>query len=463
MDTITSKSFFVRTVIMVLFLAVSSSIGQCQYTTITYGAAGFQNPSAGVYRLTDDNGDFQVSAVWYDTPLNPLNSFDLYFNVHLGCHDETGADGMAFVLSPAMGIGDGGANMGAYINENTPAMLSLPSMPNDIVLVEFDTWDNGGSYCDDVIPNGHTNDHIDIKRYNSFSYCHASAVNMGNMEDNLLHTVRIKYTPPSTHQWDWDAGLLEVFYYPVGSPSPATPVVSQGINIYSLTGEPSEIYWGWTAATGGNKNQQFFSFNGTSTPPLYTTSCITLPLTLLDFNVSKGATINEALINWAAVSTDQHSRIELYRSTDAQNWQLIYVSTTRYDNIYSEEVADELTSGGIYYYKIEMIDQDGIRTRSPIKSLSLNEASGNNGVYKLYLSEGKQKITLSSFGKTDWNSYRVSVTDVTGREILHNLIPVGVEEHRAEISLPETLAEGIYIVRCIAPGPDNIANIQRMY
>lgn len=79
--------------------------------------------------LTQDLKD-QAGSIWYEEKIDLTRDFNVNFDFFLGCKDQSGADGMAFVLQPiSTAIGVPGGGLG-YQNIS-------PSLA-----VEFDTWRN---------------------------------------------------------------------------------------------------------------------------------------------------------------------------------------------------------------------------------------------------------------------------------------------------------------------------------
>ncbi len=183
---------------------------------------------------------FQSGSVWYETKANLNESFDIYFDINLGCIDANGADGIAFVLQPistSIGVAGGGLGYQGI----------RPSLA-----VEFDTWQNGNF-------NDPAFDHMAIMRNGNVD--HALPDNLsgpigmlttnGNVEDCNFHNVRIR----------WDAGLktIDVYFDCVFRLRYTGDIVRSIFN-----GDPN-VYFGFTAATGSAVNVQQICFNYVST------------------------------------------------------------------------------------------------------------------------------------------------------------------------------------------------------
>ena len=186
-----------------------------------------------IYQLTQPLGN-QAGSVWNSSLLDLNFPFDFEVELFFGCNNA-GADGMAFVLQQVSStIGSSGGGIG-YLGIS-------PSFG-----VEFDTWQNG-NYGD---PN---HDHLAIQRNGSLN--HNGIDNLfgpigfppGNMniEDCSWHDVRFI--------WDPSINLFIVNF-------DGMQLVNYTIDIINtcFSGNPN-VYWGFTAATGGANNLQQFRF-----------------------------------------------------------------------------------------------------------------------------------------------------------------------------------------------------------
>ncbi|MDQ3143059.1 MAG: M43 family zinc metalloprotease [Bacteroidota bacterium] len=173
--------------------------------------------------------NFQSGSVWYEDKISLTNSFDIFFDMNLGCIDDYGADGIAFVLQPiSSSIGSAGGGIGfAGIR---------PSLA-----VEFDTWQNT-EYGDPVY------DHIAIIRNGNID--HRLPDNLagpvgilptfGNAEDCNFHKTLIR--------WNAKTKKLDVYFDCVFRAS------YTGDIIRDIFGGDSAVYFGFTSATGGAVN-----------------------------------------------------------------------------------------------------------------------------------------------------------------------------------------------------------------
>lgn len=193
------------------------------------------------YQLTEET-TYSAGSIWYETLINLTADFEINFSLNLGDLDASGADGLYFVMQPVgTGLGDAGGGMG-YLG-------ITPSLG-----VEFDTYQNG-DYSDP------TYDHIAIQ-YNGV-LDHTSIYNLdgpvqiidgvNNIEDGEYHSAKIT--------WDAETQHLQVFVDCVLR----VQFIAEVIDIIETVflGDP-EVYFGFTAGTGGLYNNQFVCFEYTS-------------------------------------------------------------------------------------------------------------------------------------------------------------------------------------------------------
>ncbi|MEC9208880.1 MAG: gliding motility-associated C-terminal domain-containing protein [Bacteroidota bacterium] len=177
----------------------------------------------------------QSGSAWNSVTLNLTQPFNFDVDMFFG-NNNGGADGIAFVLQPiSTSIGTGGGGLG-YEGIN-------PSFG-----VEFDTWQNFNR-------SDPSYDHIAIQQDGDLN--HAGINNLfpatgfppanSNIEDGLWHNVIFSWDPATFNfQVVFDGTLL----------------VNYTNNIVSnIFGNNPNVYWGFTAATGGANNLQQFRVN----------------------------------------------------------------------------------------------------------------------------------------------------------------------------------------------------------
>lgn len=221
--------------ILMLTFCPFISLGQFSTTGSTVGT------SCGCYELTQGANTNQVGTFHQDATIDLSNSFNYKFTVNFGC-DNTGGEGMAFVLQPAAWtVGTGGAGLGYEGISNSLA-------------IEFDTRDNetSGQNSFGDVPADHisiqSNGVIDhngannlLGAFNLFNIISGVA----NVEDCLDHTVEII----------WNAGGQTFDVLVDGTSSFGAPK-NVGDIVTNIFGGNPNVIWGWTGSTGVLSNTQ---------------------------------------------------------------------------------------------------------------------------------------------------------------------------------------------------------------
>jgi gliding motility-associated-like protein len=204
----------------------------------------------------------QAGSVWNANKINLNNPFDFSFNVFLGCQDVNGADGIVFMLQPiSTSIGSTGEGMGF--------MGITPSIG-----ISLDTWQN-------LNLNDPLYDHISIQANGNPSHgsdlagpVQASSTSE-NIEDCQWHVFRIRWDPVTHWVSAYFDGQLRV--------------EKQVDMIATIFNNDPNVFWGFTAATGGANNLQQFC---TALNPDFSTNvgangvCFGAPITFTDNSVS---------------------------------------------------------------------------------------------------------------------------------------------------------------------------------
>jgi gliding motility-associated-like protein len=248
-----------RRAALVLFTALLLSWIPAYSQYILNGAAT-QN-SCNCYTLTTQTLT-QSGSVWNSNKIDLNNTFDFNFNVFLGCQDSTGADGIVFILQPiSTSLGATGEGMG-FLGVSPSVGISL------------DTWQN-------LNLNDPFYDHISIQANGVVAHGSdlAGPVQASpgtyNIEDCAWHTFRISWDPAT--QW------LRAYF------DGNLRVETQVNLIRTIFNNDPNVFWGFTAATGGASNLQQFctALNpGFSTNVVGNSTCANQPITFTDNSVS---------------------------------------------------------------------------------------------------------------------------------------------------------------------------------
>jgi len=181
------------------------------------------------YLLTEELGD-QSGAVWSLETVDLSKDFEVKSKLNLGDITDSGADGIAFVLQPLSS--DQGSSGGGIGYEGI----------NPSVAVEFDTWFNQEN--DDPFSSDHAAVHT-----NGVVSGDELAVDLGEIEDGIYHEAIfswVKSTNTLTVSWD---GNIIIEY--------TKDIVNE------VFGGNPNVYYGFTAATGGSINNQSVIITGT--------------------------------------------------------------------------------------------------------------------------------------------------------------------------------------------------------
>ncbi|MFT5822298.1 MAG: gliding motility-associated-like protein [Crocinitomix sp.] len=186
----------------------------------TYGTT---TGTCDCYQLTDEL-TYEAGSIWSPNSIDLTNSFDFTFDVNLGDIDAGGADGIVFVIRKLPGDPGGGGGGLGY-----DGILSS-------IGVEVDTWYN--------VENGDlVDDHVGMHSDGAVAHDLVAAITLGsNVEDGANHAFRVTWDPVSFD--------LEIFF--------------DGTSMFTYTGDLTtlffdgdpEVYFGWTAGTGGSWNVQ---------------------------------------------------------------------------------------------------------------------------------------------------------------------------------------------------------------
>jgi gliding motility-associated-like protein len=215
-----------------LFLAIPCSI-RAQYKL--NGNATSLSPTC--FELTPD-ATGQAGSVWYTSTFNLTKPFDLKFNIFLGCKGySSGADGIVFVFQPlSINAGSAGGGMGFQgIN---------PS-----VGVEFDTYQNGWdpAFC-----------HVAIEKNGNVDHTNAATIlaapvqlspTGAGLPDCNSHPARITWNPATK--------ILNVYF------DCSLRISYTGDIVNTIFGGNPNVFWGFTAGTGGASNVQAICLENT--------------------------------------------------------------------------------------------------------------------------------------------------------------------------------------------------------
>lgn len=190
--------------------------------------------SDSCFQLTSSN-NWEVGSIWFTEKIDLNVSFEVIMALNFGCKDNQGADGIVFGFQPVsttIGVGGGGIGFEGV----------QPSIG-----IEFDTWQNG-IYSD---PSA---DHIAIIKNGDLNHSspntlagpiNASATS-ANIEDCDYHELKVNWDAQAKEMKIWFDCELRLSY--------------TGDIVNEVFGGDPEVFWGFTAATGGANNRHEVCF-----------------------------------------------------------------------------------------------------------------------------------------------------------------------------------------------------------
>lgn len=192
--------------------------------------------SDSCFQLTAEEFN-QVGSIWFEEKISLDESFDVLMDLYFGCRDS-GADGIVFGLQPvSTSIGQSGGGIG--FSGVSPSFA-----------VEFDTYQNPADPAQDhiaIIKNGEL---VHSAPNGSLAGPVSANINGNNIEDCEFHQMRVT--------WDVATLTATVYFDCEERLSYTGDIVNEIFN-----GDP-EVFWGFTAATGGEFNVQQVCFSYTT-------------------------------------------------------------------------------------------------------------------------------------------------------------------------------------------------------
>jgi gliding motility-associated-like protein len=195
-------------------------------------------PSDRCYQLTPD-ATTKAGSMWNVQKINLNESFEVVLDINFGCKDFDGADGIVFGFQPlSTSVGSTGEGLG-FLNVK-------PSIG-----IEMDTYQNN-NLSDPVY------DHISINKDGDVNHSTANRLagpvgfdaQNSNVEDCKSHDFGVT--------WNATTKTLKVFYECKERLSYTGDIVNTIFN-----GDPN-VFWGFTASTGGLANVQTVCLKYTS-------------------------------------------------------------------------------------------------------------------------------------------------------------------------------------------------------
>ena len=202
-------------------------------------------PNYSGFRLTT-NELYQVGSVFNTTLINLNQNFEINTRLNFG-HLDGGADGMAFVLQAEGSgyIGNWGAGLGYHRFNGPPPMPVDNPGPVASFIFEFDTWENGDIFGQNV--GDPVADHTGFMSmsnayHTSPTTLKAPEVLSSNIEDGEWHDARFT--------WNATTKTMTVRFVTQNVPEVVQTFTYTGDIVNTIFGGNSMVYWGFTGATG---------------------------------------------------------------------------------------------------------------------------------------------------------------------------------------------------------------------
>ncbi|MCB2379701.1 T9SS type A sorting domain-containing protein [Hymenobacter sp. BT635] len=179
-------------------------------------------------------------------------------------------------------------------------------------------------------------------------------------------------------------------------------------------------------------------------------SDVPLPVELVSFTATERQP-GVVTLNWRTASEQNNKGFGVERSFDGKGWQqLAFVEgrgtvSTPSNYTYQDQLD---ASGGLVYYRLRQVDQDGTTAYSPVASLTRNP--DQNQLAKLALAPNPASdYTTLQFSAPVTGPLQVSLTDLTGRVLLRQTLTGSAN---LQVLLPASLPAGTYLVQVEGKG-----------
>ncbi len=368
--------------------------------------SGYSNCAQMTAELNDQRG-----CIWNVGTISFANPFDYTVMMYFG-NNVSGADGCTFSFqnSPA-GITACGAAGG---------QLGMGGVPNAVV-IEYDTYDNDNPAHIYDMSADHTAIEVDGNLMGPGApLCGPVQANPGStvIDDGVLHAIRVTWNPGSMTLATYFDGSLRL-----------SCVYNYVANVFG--GNPN-VYWGFTGATGGLNNQQYFC-------PV----SIPLPVDLVDFTAN--CNNHYVSLDWVTATEVNNSHFEIERSKDAIQFETAgrVIGGGNSNQTLHYQFNDTVAQEGLTYYRLKQVDFNGdTKLYTPITSSCNGTTSAMLDInYALTTSYG----LLVDFTTQTSGTHFIRVFDMKGNQMAHFQSGFSTGSHQQSLVIP-SLPAGIYLV-----------------
>lgn len=367
---------------------------------------GYSNCAQMTAEINDQRG-----CVWNIGTLSFASPFDYTVMMYFG-NNVSGADGCTFSFqnNPA-GIGACGTAGG---------QLGMGGVSNAVV-IEYDTYDNDNPAHVFDISADHTAIEVDGNLLGPGApLCGPVQANPSSttIDDGVLHAIRVTWNPVTMNLSTYFDGTLRL-----------SCVYDYVTNVFG--GNPN-VYWGFTGATGGLNNQQYFC-------PVN----LPLPVDLVDItaNCNNGFTS----LDWITATELNNSHFEIERSFDAINYEAIgrKNGSGNSNQTLHYQYTDTAQQEGTVYYRLKQVDFNGdSKIYNPV--FTNCEGANTGGLDINYVLTTSYGLLLDFTTQTS-GSHFIKVFDMKGTLMAQYESGFLTGSHQQSLVIPQ-LTSGVYAV-----------------
>jgi hypothetical protein len=359
-------------------------------------------------QMTSETND-QRGCIWNVGSISFANPFDYTVMMYFG-NNVSGADGCTFSFqnNPA-GISACGSAGG---------QLGMGGVSNAVV-IEYDTYDNDNPAHIFDIAADHTAIEVDGNLLGPGApLCGPVQANPGStvIDDGILHAIRVTWNPATMTLSTYFDGTLRL-----------ACTYNYVANVFG--GNPN-VYWGFTGATGGLNNQQYFC-------PVN----IPLPVDLVDMtaNCNNG----RVQLDWITATEINNSHFEIERSLDAIHYQMVgrVNGSGNSNQTLHYQFADTNMNTGTVYYRLRQVDVNGdSKTFNPVSA----GCTGNSTLDINYVLTTQYGLLLDFTTQTS-GSHSIKIFDMTGNLVMVYEAGFPIGSHQQSLVIPQ-MCSGVYAV-----------------
>ncbi|SEI54786.1 Por secretion system C-terminal sorting domain-containing protein [Dyadobacter sp. SG02] len=134
--------------------------------------------------------------------------------------------------------------------------------------------------------------------------------------------------------------------------------------------------------------------NWTITGDTFDAVCVSLPVTLVSFEVTREA--SAALLTWSTTEETNSDYFEIQKSADGKTWKAIGRQASNGEStvLRAYQYQDHGPAPGINYYRLKMVDRDGTFAYSRVQRADF----GNRGYANVYPNPASETLFVEDYG-----------------------------------------------------------------